>query len=74
MELVHEQDLLETWIKEVDSEKFKLDKAIESQQIEDDEEVVKKTVQIKNLKKRMSEVLTDIENLSNDDSVLVLLP
>ena len=63
LELVHEQDLCETRIKEVDSEKIKLEKFIEKQDIEDHEEFVKKQVKIDNLKTRISEVLTDIENL-----------
>jgi hypothetical protein len=63
LELTHEQDLCEMWIKEVDSEKIKLEKFIEKKVIEDDEEFVKKQVKIDDLKTRVSEVLTEIENL-----------
>jgi len=65
-ELVHEQDLCEKLIREVRSEKSKLEQSIEKQQLEDDEVVGKKKLKILNLKARMTEVLTGIENLTND--------
>ena len=70
VELVHEQDLCETLIREVNSERIKLEQSIEKQQFENEEEVVKKKVTIENLKTRMSEVLTGIENLPNDSFIL----